>query len=287
MTDQIRPMTEAEQRVLLEWAAAEGWNPGRNDAACFWNLDPDGYLAIEHNGRMAGGGAVIRHNDHFGFMGLFIVRPEDRGRQLGGRLWTARRDHLLSRLKPNSTIGLDGVDDMVSFYQRGGFRAFSRHRRFELAPSVADRSEADPSGITELSTFGFDLLQKFDLDCFPGDRSRFLRDWITQPGATALGFRDAEELAGYGVMRPCGTGWKIGPLFARDFTVADSLLRSFQRRAGDQPVYLDAPDNNPDALRLCRTHGMLEVFGCTRMYLGPVPDLACDRIYGITTLEVG
>lgn len=43
----IRPMTQAEQRTLLEWAAVEGWNPGLHDADCFWRLAPDGFLALD------------------------------------------------------------------------------------------------------------------------------------------------------------------------------------------------------------------------------------------------
>jgi len=32
---------------------------------------------------------------------------------------------------------------------------------------------------------------------------------------------------------------------------------------------------------------MVEVFGCARMYLGPPPDIARRRIFGITTFELG
>jgi hypothetical protein len=32
---------------------------------------------------------------------------------------------------------------------------------------------------------------------------------------------------------------------------------------------------------------MTEVFGCARMYNGPAPQLPWDRIYGITTFELG
>jgi GNAT superfamily N-acetyltransferase len=287
MSGQIRRMTQDEQNTLLKWAAAEGWNPGVNDAACFWNLDPDGFLAIALDGSMAGGGAVIRHNETFGFMGLFIVHPEYRGRQLGRQLWNARRDQLQSRLKPGATIGLDGVDDMVSFYEQGGFRTFTRHRRFELStPMPATPDEKAPE-IIDLQNVPAAEVHAFDRTCFPGDRDRFLRDWITQPGALSLGFRTDLALQGFGVMRPCQVGWKIGPLFAKEFAVAERLFRAFAARAGTDPMYLDAPDNNPDALRLCRSYAMSEVFGCTRMYLGPVPDVVHDRIYGIATLEVG
>jgi hypothetical protein len=33
-------MRRAELDTLVEWAADEGWNPGRNDAQIFWDTDP-------------------------------------------------------------------------------------------------------------------------------------------------------------------------------------------------------------------------------------------------------
>ena len=285
MSTQIRLMTESEVQLLVNWAADEGWNPGLRDAQAFWQLDPQGFLGIETDGELAGGGAVIRHNDQFGFMGLFIIRPEFRGHRLGTELWTARRDHLLSRLSPGATIGLDGVDAMVPFYGRGGFKAFTRHRRFELTESTLDESEQDT--VVDLRSVNFDLIALLDEECFPGDRRAFLHSWINQPDVVSLGDGNGTRLNGFGVMRPCQSGWKVGPLFADEFSAADRLLRAFRRRAAGRPVYLDVPDNNPKALRLCHDHRMMEVFGCVRMYLGPVPDLTHDRIYGITTLEAG
>lgn len=53
------------------------------------------------------------------------------------------------------------------------------------------------------------------------------------------------------------------------------------------PVFLDAPENNPAALELAHRHGMQAVFGCARMYLGRPPQLAHQRIFGVTTFELG
>jgi len=285
MTAQFHELTRSEQETLLEWAAAEGWNPGIRDAEAFWNLDPHGFLGFEVDGELAGGGAIIRHSSRFGFMGLFIVGPDCRGRKLGAQLWTARRDRLLSRLDPGATIGLDGVDAMVPFYERGGFKPFTRHRRFELADSSI--AEIDESNVVQLSTVDFELVNQFDYDCFPRGRRKFLENWLSQPGTMSLGIMGDGGLGGFGVMRPCQTGWKVGPLFADTLFDADQILKSLRSRADGQPVYIDAPDNNSDALELCRSHGMTEVFGCVRMYLGPIPNLEHHLIYGVTTLEVG
>ncbi len=41
---EIRTMTADDLRLALDWAAAEGWNPGLEDAFCFATIDPDGLL---------------------------------------------------------------------------------------------------------------------------------------------------------------------------------------------------------------------------------------------------
>jgi hypothetical protein len=218
-------------------------------------------------------------------MGLFIMRPEYRSRKLGTQLWYARRDRLLERLAPGATIGLDAVDAMVPFYSRGGFRPELRHCRYEWR--TAERQEEANAGCVPLDQIEFEQVASFDAPCFPGPRETYLQRWITQPEGQSLGLVRQGRLRGYGVMRPCLVGWKIGPLFAETPAEARQLMVAFGQRAGGAPVYLDVPDNHPAAQQLCQSFGMQEVFGCVRMYLGPPPILASNRIYSITTFEVG
>ena len=282
---QIRPLNFEEVRQLVAWAGDEGWNPGVNDAQCFWNLDPDGFLGIAENDTFIGGGAIVRYADTFGFMGLFIVDKAHRGKGLGTELWFARRNRLLSRLKQGGTIGLDGVDAMVPFYEKGGFKAFTRHRRFQLteAPTLLRRSEH----VVELSAVYGSVLADYDSRCFPVRRERYLEEWASQRQAVSLAYLKDGRLLGYCVMRPSLVGSKIGPLFADSIDIADALFQSCQLAGKRMPMCLDTPDNNPSAIALCKNHGMREVFGCTRMYYGPSPSLDHHRIFGITTLEVG
>ena len=90
----IRPMSRPELDVLVDWAAAEGWNPGLADAEVFWETDPDGFVAVEEDGALVAGGSIVSYGGRFGFMGFFIVAPGHRGRGLGRRLWAHRRDAL-------------------------------------------------------------------------------------------------------------------------------------------------------------------------------------------------
>jgi GNAT superfamily N-acetyltransferase len=283
--ERIRNLNKTEQRLLLSWAEKEGWNPGLHDADSFWRVDPDGFLGIEIGGVIAGGGAIIKHNPGFGFMGLFIMRPEFRSKKLGTKLWYARRDHLLSRLKTGATIGLDAVDTMVPFYARGGFVPYTRQVRYEWSSIAASNYISD--AIITLENFNFDILQKYDRDCFPGPRSEYLRLWIQQPDAHAFGLEKRGKLRGFGAMRPCVSGWKIGPLFADSRADAQELLMAFGQQAKGESMYMDAPESNPEANYLCRSLGMREVFGCVRMYRGAIPNLADHKIYSITNFEIG
>jgi hypothetical protein len=49
----IRTMRPDEIAIAANWAAAEGWNPGLVDAACFTTVYPEGFLIAELNGTPA------------------------------------------------------------------------------------------------------------------------------------------------------------------------------------------------------------------------------------------
>jgi GNAT superfamily N-acetyltransferase len=278
----FRSLTLAEVRTLVGWAAREGWNPGQHDAASFWLSDPDGFLALEIDGQLAGGGGIVRHNPHFGFMGLFILEPRFRGCGWGHRLWYERRDRLLARLSSPATIGLDAVEAMIPFYARGGFQPYYRHVRFSGRP--VPRASAE---VIDLATVDRAQIQAYDRTCFPGPRTAYLDAWLARPAGHTLAVVRDGQLRGYGVLRQCGSGWKLGPLFADDQEIADLLLTHAASLTGPEPILLDAPENNPLAHALCRHHQMEPVFECTRMYLGPPPQIDDHRIFGITTMELG
>ena len=73
-------------------------------------------------------------------------------------------------------------------------------------------------------------------------------------------------MRGYAVMRPCRSGYKIGPLFAANADVANSLLVGLGSRVPGEPIFLDVPEINGDALALVRRYDMREVFGCARLF---------------------
>jgi ribosomal protein S18 acetylase RimI-like enzyme len=279
----IRRMTRDELDTLVEWAAREGWNPGWDDAEVFWNTDPDGFVAAEIGGELVGGGSIVAYDKRYGFMGFFIMRPDCRGHGLGDRLWNERKRLLLARLDADASIGLDGVFNMQEYYARGGFRFVCRDLRFE----GRGMEFPHPEGVVEASSLPFERIDVYDRRHFPAPRSGFLRSWIQRPGGHALAVVEGDAIRGYGVMRPCRIGYKIGPLFAANASVAEQLFVALASRVPGEPIFLDVPEINRDAPALVARHGMKELFGCARMVHGPIPKLPDAEIFGVTTFELG
>ena len=88
----LAPMRDEDINQLAEWAAIEGWNPGRSDLAIARRIDPNAFIALRDGDQLVGGGTVFRITPSFGFMGLFIIRADRRGAGLGRALWHHRRD---------------------------------------------------------------------------------------------------------------------------------------------------------------------------------------------------
>jgi ribosomal protein S18 acetylase RimI-like enzyme len=233
----------------------------------FWETDPAGFVGVDRGGELAAAGAIVSYRGQFGFMGLFIVRPELRGRGLGRRLWFLRRDALLARLRRGAAIGMDGVFAMQDFYAAGGFRL--SHRNLRMC-GVGEPGPADPA-LRPLSAMPFAEVAPFDRLHFGVERAAFLRRWINPPGGLGLGLVEHGRVRGIGVARPCREGFKVGPLFAEEESCAERIFCGLGRAAAGEAVFLDVPENNPRALALAERHGMREVFGCARMYLGAPP----------------
>ncbi len=291
----IRTMTRSEVGLAVDWAAGEGWNPGVFDADCFYAADPEGFLVGLLDGEPVACISVIRYGQSFGFLGCYIVRPGFRGQGFGLRIWNAGLERLRGRV-----VGLDGVVAQQENYKRSGFASVYRNVRRQ---GRGRSSTSVPTGcgsstrhfpndvfpdVVALSTLPFGVVEAYDRPLFPDDRACFLRCWIGQEEGRALGVLREGGLAGYGVIRKCRVGHKIGPLFADGPELAEKLLEALTFGLGPEDVfYLDTPEVNSAAVALADRRGMETVFETARMYKGEVPSLPVGRIFGVTTFELG
>lgn len=276
----FRKAIRAELDIIMEWAGSEGWNPGMDDASAFWAADPDGFWIAEEDGEIAACLSLVRYSADYGFLGFYIVRPEFRGKGIGRALW----DRVLGE-NPNLVIGLDGVVAQKENYEKSGFQAAHRNIRYGGTVSV---SAANADGLSEVSPVHMPLIAAYDEAFNPAPRERFLREWLKEKETRhSFVLLEGAVVSGYGTIRACAEGFKIGPLFADSETMADVLFRKLVSAAGGGRIFLDIPEPNAAARALCERYNMTPVFETARMYRGDAPELPLGQIYGITTFELG
>ena len=279
-TLQIRAMTRQQLDLGIDWAGQEGWNPGLHDADTFHATDPEGFLLGTLDGEPVGMVSAVRYGANFGFLGFFIVRPPFRGQGHGLALWRAAMRRLEGRV-----VGLDGVVAQQDNYRQSGFALAWNNVRYQGA---ARRRRPIAPSVVPLQALPRQHVLEYDAAFFPDDRRPFTRQWITQQGSTALAVLRADHLAGYGVIRPCRTGHKMGPLFADDAEAAEDLFHALASQVPeDALVQIDVPAVNAQALVLVNAQGFTPVFETARMYTATVPPMPMERLFAVTTFELG
>ncbi|MFC3322724.1 GNAT family N-acetyltransferase [Mesorhizobium cantuariense] len=278
MMPSIRTLSLQELAVLVDWAAAEGWNPGLEDAAMFQAADPEGFIGAFVGNEMVAAISAVAYGSEFGFIGLYICRPDRRGKGYGKAVWNAGMTRLTGR-----TIGLDGVAEQQANYRRKGFSpAYETIRYSGRKAGPAVRADGLRTVTTELVP---DIIA-YDTLCFPAPRRAFLQRWLQAPhhGLAAI---SSHGTTGYAVARPCRSGFKIGPLFADDMAIALQLLDGLAGACEGGDLHIDVPATKLDFIAALDAAGFAPTFTTTRMYKGLAPKLGLRRLFGVTTLELG
>lgn len=287
----IAEATAEDWDEVVGWTAAEGWNPGLGDAACFRPTDPEGFLVGRRGGRLVSAISLVAYSPDFAFLGYYLVHPEHRGTGLGIATWKAALPHASGRI-----IGLDAVPAQRGLYERAGFTAAYDNVRHTGRPRTGSGTDGAGSGtdgtvgtVEEVTPYHLDAISAYDSGCFPAERHAFLSRWLTAEGHTARVLLDASgHVTGYGVIRPAHRGLRVGPLFADTEAGAAALLDSLTAGLPDgAEISLDVPDHHAAALRLAASRGLTETSRCTRMYSGPAPYARTEAVWGTTSLELG
>ncbi len=274
---EIRNMSRTEVDIAIEWARQEGWNPGIYDAEPFFAADPEGFFIATHNGTPVGCISAVAYDDRFAFGGFYIVDPEFRGKGVGMKLWKHALGYLGSR-----TMGGDGVIERLDDYAREGFRLAYSNVRFQGKAAPKPFEE-----VTEASSISFAKLLAYDRKHFPAQREAFLRAWIEQPETLAYCVQKGDVITGFGVIRKCFEGWKVGPLFADLPGTAERLLRALTDQIAGETIFLDVPEPNAAGMAMAARWHMKPVFKTGRIYNGPAPELPLSNIFSVTSFELG
>lgn len=276
----ISTMSRKDLDTAVNWAATEGWNPGLYDADTFYATDPKGFFIGKINDKPVSCISAVAYDKKFGFIGFYIVKKEYRGKGLGFKIWKTAINYL-----KNQNIGLDGVVVQQEDYKKSGFKLAYRNIRYQGLSEKAERLDLN---IIKLSKIPFNKLFKYDKSLFPAERKKFLECWVKLPQSYAFGFLNKRELKGYGVIRKCKVGYKVGPLFADNKKIAEQLFLALNNSVPEKStIFLDVPEVNKEALNLTKKYQMKYVFETARMYTKRVPKIDLTKVFGVTTFELG
>ncbi|HNT29840.1 MAG TPA: GNAT family N-acetyltransferase [bacterium] len=273
-------MGRFEFDIAINWARELNWMQGPYDADCFWAVDPSGFFAGELDGCVIGTISALAYDDRFGFMGYYVISPEQRGKGYGRQLF----DHAL-RYLGKRIIGGDGVMERIADYESIGFtvaysnaRYCSMSQKYEHISNVAD--VASEVALSDLSAY--------DSRHFPGQRINLLNCLMHQPESSFFALIIDSKLHGYGIIRRSDDGFRIGPMIADSADQADILYRALVSAIpADRKVYIDIPEANRQAVALVHRYGMQKAFATARIYLNGIPDIPVDHVYSMTGFELG
>ena len=288
--------TEAEfESIVVKWMVEEKWRPGLKDAECFLACDPSGTLVGELNGKPICCVVITKYGDNFGFVGMYMVRKEYRGKGYGMAIF----DAAIERAKPTHTLAGYSLLHREKMYQKKGYQSHCHGARFDFDVPTAisclsEISEKSPVNIQSLDQVDQGALFAYDSHTFGYPRHAFLSKWLRVPRSQARVATDGEgSVVGYVVARPTFVkedGFRIGPLFADSVTIAEKLLKAiFEELQEEEPapaVCIDSFTEKGKQLA-SRLQGKRS-FDCVYMTTaGFLPKACFDKWFGVTTLEIG
>ncbi len=278
----IRLMLRSDFDLVKE--LLQCWNLCVHDVDYFYNTDQRGFFIAELDGEPIGCISAVAYNDSFGFIGSLFVKPEFRRKGFGTQLWKKALMHLGER-----NIGLDSVITQQETYKKYGFQSAYRNVWYKGVGGYKTPKNISSKSIVDLTEIPFADIIAYDTILFSVPRPRFLERWIHQPEGSALGYLSKGKLVGYGVIRACQKGFKIGPLFADEEQIAEELFNSLMEKVDGETIFLYVPEVNSAACAIAERHNLRRVSESFRMYTKKEQPycLQLHRVFGVTSIALG
>lgn len=286
----FRHMEEKDLEMVMNWCKEEGWNIGQFDASAYHALDPQGHFLFLLNKQPIGAISIVKYSPKLFAIGPFIVKKEYRHKGYGKQIW----QHAINLLEENKdyTAGLYSVPIQISRYANSEFKESFQVQRWQKN-NIKNTSNLEKieEGLQPINECSIELMLEYDQSLFSASRKKLFTKFIENP--CIVGFLSTDnqgKVNGFGLIRPCIEGYRIGPLYADDFENAQKLFLTLLHKVNNTSVFIDAPANNP------RIKSFTDYFGLDRiseadtmaMVRGEMPAQNNNyKKYAICSLEVG
>lgn len=278
---QLRQMTHRDIPFGMRLKEIPGWNQTENDWKRFIDLEPEGCFVAQLDGTDVGTATSITYEDRFGWVAMVLVDPDYRRRGVGTTLLHGCIDYLEDNV---ATVKLDATPMGKKLYDTIGFEDEYETERWL---GKCSRS-AVPDELVPINGDILDAVCEFDAPVFGADRSRVIRRLVEEPQTTGFCVLEANEVAGYGIIRPGDNAFQLGPVVARSADIGQALFTGLLSVSPGDPVICDILLPNSDILPIVRDRGFEKQRYFIRMYRGKnrwpgKPDL----VYAATGPEKG
>ena len=289
---QIWPLQTSDIPIVIEWARLEDFAPGIGDISIYRNTDQQGIWVGWNGNTPVGCIAGVKYNEAYGFIGLYIVQNDFRGRGYGHQLWDVALEHL----NGVACVGLEAAPSLIDTYEAYEFVAHSQTIRWQCFNHYSREQLAfnnEYSGLQVIVGTGLSMnaVHEYDSKREITARHHFLTQWLSHPEGEVITLMDRNGAChGFARIRPCllpiGEGWRIGPILADTAELAQLLIESLLRDHSGV-VLIDSPETNQKATALLAGMGFKKVSATTRMYRGDVMPKSNDSVFGLACLELG
>jgi len=197
-----------------------GWDPFKNSYLVIKELSPGGVFFGKIAGKIISSIIAMKYTEKFGFIGVYWVKKEYRGKGRGYQIFVRAMEYLSGC----EILALDAVDDQVKNYEKWGFQVTCNSiKRSVRLPAAVDNYRT--TTVLSGGTVPLERVIAFQEKVLPALGSRHLKSSFS----IGLPFVSIEkitgEVSGYCIVTKCHNGFAIAPLIALSDDVAKDLIK--------------------------------------------------------------
>jgi GNAT superfamily N-acetyltransferase len=287
----LRGMEEKDLEMVMNWCKEEEWNVGQYDAAAYYTLDPKGHFLFLLDEQPVGAISIVRYSPHLLAIGPFIVKKEYRNKGYGAQIW----QYAIELLEKNNkaTACLYSVPAQISRYAGSGFKEGFHIQRWQSFIKKISNLDETTENLKQLNSISIESIIEYDQSIFSVSRKKLLTKFIQNEHIVGFASTDDNrKITGFGLIRPCIQGYRIGPLYANHIENAQKLFKTLLDKVNNCTVFIDAPSYNP-YIEIFTSYFNLDRVSeadTVAMFRGEAPiSLSTNnhKNYAICSLEVG
>lgn len=258
-----RQMSGADIPAGLSLCRSAGWNQLANDWKLFLQLSPDGCkVAVDETGKIVGTVTTVNYQQHFSWVGMVLVDPEQRRRGIGTKLL----QEALSILQDVEAVKLDATPAGREVYLQLGFTDEYSLNRLQL--TSFNTHDLPDAHATPMHPDDLDAVMQTDQKVFGADRSTILRQIFKNTPQLSFVRRANDKVVGYCFGRPGHNFTHIGPVISTNEGDAQQLVLAAMGNCKANSIIIDVPTHHTDWNKWLTSIGFTVQRPFIRMYKG-------------------